>query len=371
MSGDKSEKPTGQRLDKARKEGNLPRSRELVTALLVLGGTITLSAFSENLGRLLTGSMRYNLALSKQEVFDPQLAFKHLGESLSAMGWTLLAPLGLLMLIALVGNLLRGGWNVSIDSLQPKFSKLNPISGMGRMFSSQSIAELVKSVLKTALISLTLWSVVGDKIQMLLSLQHRDIGTAITLTLDLIWSTVLLYGLALLFIALLDLPYTQWQYIKKLKMSKQEVKEEHKNSEGNPQIKSRIRNLQRQMAMRRMHKVIPQADVIITNPTHYAVALKYDQNKAEAPFVLAKAVDAMALQMQQLARQHNRPIVNVPPLTRAVYYSTKEWQEIPAGLYTAVAHILTYVFHLEEYRLGRGLPPPPLPELTIPPELRH
>ncbi len=240
------------------------------------------------------------------------------------------------------------------------------------MFSTKSLAELIKSILKVTLISTTLYLLLSSNLTKIVMLQRLPLTEAILQTIDLLWQGLFSFGLALLLIAVLELPYAGWEYTKQLKMTKQEVKEEHKNSEGKPEVKAKIRQMQRQMSQRQMMKAVPQADVVITNPTHYAIALKYDLDKAGAPFVLAKGVDQMAIQMQQVARQHDRPIVEIPALTRAVYYSTNEWQEIPAPLYVAVAHVLTFVFQMEQYRQGgRQSNKPEFPQVTIPTELRR
>ncbi|PSW12164.1 flagellar biosynthesis protein FlhB [Photobacterium sanctipauli] len=370
-SQDKTEQPSQQKLRKAREEGNLPRSKELVTALMILGSALLLSAFASELADMVLEITRRNMALSKQDAFDADLMLSHLGDSAMSMLVVVAPMLALLMGITVLANLIRGGWNLSGKSAQPKFSKLNPISGVKRMFSLKSLVELIKSILKVGLITATLYWLISSNITDIISMQRAPLNSAISQTLQFLWLGLLSYGLALLLIALLELPYSSWDYTKQLKMTKQEVKDEHKNTDGNPEIKGRIRQLQRQMAQKQMMKTVPQADVVITNPTHYAVALKYDLEKAGAPYVIAKAVDHAAIQMQGIARQHNTPVVEIPPLTRAVYYSTNEWQEIPAPLYVAVAHVLTFVFQMEQYKQGRQPTKPEFPRVTIPRELRR
>ncbi|WP_064601623.1 flagellar biosynthesis protein FlhB [Photobacterium sp. J15] len=370
-SQDKTEQPSQQKLRKAREEGNLPRSKELVTALMTVGAALLLTGFAGSMAEMFKVVTNLNMALPKEAAFETEYMFKHLSESLIAMVKAIGPMLGMLMFITVLANLLRGGWNMSVKSAQPKFSKLNPISGIKRMFSTKSLAELVKSILKVTLISGTLYWLLNSHLTQIVTLQRLPLPEAILQTIDLLWLGLFSFGLALLLIAVLEMPYAGWEYTKQLKMTKQEVKEEHKNNEGKPEVKAKIRQLQRQMSQRQMMKSVPQADVVITNPTHYAVALKYDLDKAGAPFVIAKAVDQAALQMQQIARQHNRPVVEIPPLTRAVYYSTNEWQEIPAPLYVAVAHVLTFVFQMEQYKQGRQEHKPEFPQVTIPQELRR
>ena len=370
-SQDKTEQPSEQKLRKAREEGNLPRSKELVTALMTLGAALLLNAFSGALAEMFQVITTLNMKLPKSAAFEPEYMLKHLGISLKSMLLAVAPMLGLLVLITILANIVRGGWNVSGKAAQPKLSKLNPISGIKRMFSTKSLAELIKSILKVTLISATLYLMLSNNLTQIALLQRLPLTEAILQTVDLLWQGLFSFGLALLLIAVLEMPYAGWEYTKQLKMTKQEVKEEHKNSEGKPEVKAKIRQLQRQMSQRQMMKTVPQADVVITNPTHYAIALKYDLDKAGAPFVLAKGVDQVALQMQQVARQHERPIVEIPALTRAVYYSTNEWQEIPAPLYVAVAHVLTFVFQMEQYKQGRQSHKPEFPQVSIPKELRR
>lgn len=370
-SQDKTEQPSQQKLRKAREEGNLPRSKELVTALMTLGAALLLSAFSSDLAHMFDEVATLNLALPKKAAFEPEFMLKHLSFSLTSMIFTISPIFGLLLLVTILANIIRGGWNVSVTAAQPKLSKLNPLSGIKRMFSTKSLVELVKSILKVSLIGGTLYWLLSNHLTQIIALQRLPMTEAILQTVDILWQGLFSFGLALLLIAVLELPYAGWDYTKQLKMTKQEVKEEHKNSEGKPEVKAKIRQLQQQMSQRQMHKTVPQADVVITNPTHYAIALKYDLDKASAPFVLAKGTDQMALEMRKIARHHNCPIVEIPALTRAVYYSTNEWQEIPAPLYVAVAHILTFVFQMEQYKQGRQPSKPEFPQVSIPKELHR
>ncbi|MGF1785828.1 flagellar biosynthesis protein FlhB [Photobacterium swingsii] len=370
-SQDKTEQPSQQKLRKAREDGNLPRSKELVTALMTLGSALLLTAFGGTLAEMFRQVTQLNMRLSKEAAFDTKIMLQHLSESLWLMVMAIGPMLGLLVLITILANLLRGGWNLSAKSAQPKFSKLNPISGIKRMFSTKSLAELIKSILKVTLIIATLVLLIRNTLTDIVNLQRLPLPEAMLQTVDFLWLGLFSFGLALLFIAVLELPYSGWEYTKQLKMTKQEVKEESKNSEGRPEVKARIRQLQRQMSQRSLTQTVPQADVVITNPTHYAVALKYDLDKAGAPFVIAKGVDQMALQIQQVARRYDCPVVEIPPLTRAVYYSTNEWQEVPAPLYVAVAHILTFVFQMKEYQKGRQPSKPEFPRVSIPRELRR
>ncbi|AMG30505.1 flagellar biosynthesis protein FlhB [Grimontia hollisae] len=368
---DKTERPSEQKIRKAREEGNLPRSRELVTALMMVASALLLSAFSSAIHHTIVSVSEMTLNIDKDTIFSPDKMGELLWQS-AILATQALAPLfALIMLVSIGANLLRGGWNISTKAMMPKLSKLNPLSGIKRIFSANSLVELIKSILKVTFIGGALYWLINHYLNEIIALQHTRLSAAIPAFLDLLWTGLFVYGLVLLFIAVLEMPYSSYEYIKKLKMTKQEVKEEHKNTEGRPEIKARIRQLQRQMSQRAFAKTVPTADVIITNPTHYAVALKYDLSKANAPFVIAKGVDQAALQIRQIAQQHGLPVVEVPPLARAVYYSTNEWQEIPAQLYVAVAHVLNYVFQLDQYKKGRQSNRPTFPTVVVPEELRR
>lgn len=370
-SQDKTEQPSYQKLRKAREEGNLPRSRELVTATLILGSAILLGAFSGDFLTMAIQLSELNFSFDRNSAFESSAMMSHLVQSVLLMLTALTPPLFLMIGIAIASNLIRGGWNISTKAMQPKLSKLNPISGIKRMFSAKSLVELLKSILKVSLVSITLYLFISHYLDHIMLMQRFALDIAMAQSINILLSGLLSFGLALLVIAFIDLPYSGWDYTKQLKMTKQEVKDEGKNTEGNPEIKGRIRQMQRQMSQRRMLSTVPQADVIITNPTHFAVALKYDLSKAKAPFVIAKAVDHAALQMRSIGQKHEVPILEVPPLTRAIYYSTNELQEIPAPLYVAVAHILTFVFQMEQYRHGRQATKPDFPRISIPPELQR
>ncbi|MDD1793539.1 flagellar biosynthesis protein FlhB [Enterovibrio sp. ZSDZ42] len=370
-SQDKTERPSEQKIRKAREEGNLPRSKELVTALMTIASALLLNAFSSAMYDMIVTVSQMTLALDKESVFSTAKMTEYLWQSALAATWAIAPMFALILMVTVGANLLRGGWNVSSKAAMPKMSKLDPIAGVKRIFSANSLVELIKSILKVALISWALYALLNHYLTDIIALQRTSLSAAIPAFLDLLWTGLFVYGLALLLIAVLELPYSSWDYIRKLKMTKQETKEEHKNSEGRPEIKAKIRQLQRQMSQRALTNTVPTADVIITNPTHYAVALKYDLSKAKAPFVVAKGVDEAALQIRQIAKQHELPVIEVPPLARAVYYSTNEWQEVPAQLYVAVAHVLNYIFQLDQYKQGRQTSQPALPTVVVPEELRR
>ena len=370
-SQDKTEQPSQQKLRKAREEGNVARSKELVTAIMMIVSAILLMAFSHAFSDMMVNISQITFRLDRETVFDPNSMVRILVQSTVSMLSALTPMLAWLFLVTIFANLLKGGWNVAMQAMQPKLSKLNPLSGIKKMFSTKSLVELIKSIIKVTLVGGALYALLSHYYTPLMQLQRMPLAQAIPQAIEILWMGLFSFGLVLLLIAVLEMPYASWDHLKQLKMTKQEVKEEHKNNEGKPEVKAKIRQLQRQFSQRQMMKNVPTADVIITNPTHYAVAIKYDTKHANAPYVVAKGVDQMALHIQSIAKAHEVPIVETPPLARSVYYSTDEWQEVPAALYVAVAHILTYVFQLEQYRQGRQSHQPMLPPITIPDELKR
>ncbi len=370
-SQDKSEQPTEQRKRKARREGQIARSKDLNTlVLLLLGGvviwwqTAALGAFFR---RLFTLAMELPAAATR----EPARMLELLEQALMATLWALLPVFLTISVLLLLSGLVPGGLLFSWDSLQPKLSRLNPLSGLKRMFSKQTLVELFKSMLKVTLLGGTLGVLLYSQWERLVFLGRMPLETGFGQGLGLLVLAVLSLCAALALIAVIDVPFQKWSMNQKLKMTKQEVKEEQKNTDGRPEIKQRIRQIQFQMATGRIEQRVPDADVVIVNPTHYAVALKYDPERADAPFVIAKGTDALAARIRELARLHDLEIISLPPLTRALYYSTRVDQQVPAGLYSAVAYVLTHVLQLQAWRDGRGRKPGALPDFSIPKKYQH
>ena len=238
------------------------------------------------------------------------------------------------------------------------------------MFGKQSLVELLKSILKITLLAICLYTFLTKLWMQLMVLQNLDIKVAIGQGIELLFLSLMITVTLLLFIAVIDVPFQQKQIADKIKMTHQEVKEERKSSDGSPEIKNKIRQIQYQQSNRKIEERVPTADVIVTNPTHYAVAIKYSEEAAKAPYVVAKGVDEMALRIREVARMNNKEIIEIPALARAIYFSTRVDQEVPNGLYSAVAYVLTYVLQLKAYKQGRGQAPAALPELTIPKNLQ-
>jgi len=367
---DKSEKPSEQRLRKAREEGQVARSRELQSAMLVLAGglLLTVTSFLEEFSQSL---MQQHFRLDRQAATDPNLMFSYLGGALELALATFLPFFLVLWCAGLLSGMIPGGWLISSKAVQPQLKRMNPLSGLKRMFSAQSLVELGKSLLKVSLLFGIMVGLIWNNAQDLIKLNQLPVSVALAKGTRLLAGGAILLGLALLFIAILDTPYQRWSMLKKLRMTKQEVKEEHKNTEGRPEIKRRIRELQMQMSRQRIDQRVPEADVVITNPTHYAVAIRYAPDLAEAPYVIAKGVDQLALRIREVAGQHQKTVLEIPELARAVYHSTRVDQEIPAGLYNAVAHVLMYVMQLNAYKAGKAQQPAPLPSFQIPDSLKR
>ena len=368
---DKSEEPTGKRLEESRKKGQIARSKELNTLAVTLTGTMALIIFGAYMGNVLMDIMRGNFSLPREVLMSERSMALYLlasgKEALLAMQPFLIA----LLIASIVGPIALGGWLFSTEALQPKASRMNPLAGLKRMFSVQALVELLKALAKFLVILAVALVVLSVDQDDLLAIANEPIEPAILHSLKVVGWSAFWLSCGLILIAAVDAPFQLWSHKQKLKMNKQEVRDEYKDTEGKPEVKGRIRQLQREMAERRMMQAVPQADVVITNPTHFAVALKYDPEKGGAPLLLAKGGDFLALKIREIAQEHKVMVLESPGLARAVYYSTELDQEIPAGLYLAVAQVLAYVYQLRQYQAGKGKRPGPLPDLPIPPDLRR
>jgi flagellar biosynthetic protein FlhB len=368
---DKSEEPTSKRLEEARKKGQIARSRELNTLAVTLAGAIALLMFGAQMGDDLLDIMRSSFSMSREDLLDERNMSLHLLAA-GKVALELMQPFLIVLLIAsIVGPIALGGWLFSAEALQPKASRMNPLAGLKRMFSTHALVELLKALAKFVIILLVGLAVLSADQDDLLALANESVDSAIFHGALIVGQSTLWLACGLILIAAVDVPFQLWDAKQKLMMTKQEVRDEYKDSEGKPEVKSKIRQLQRQMAERRMMQQVPEADVVITNPTHFAVALKYDPAKGNAPVLLAKGGDFLALKIREIAQEHKVTLLESPALARAVYFSTEIDHEIPAGLYLAVAQVLAYVYQLKQFRAGKGKRPGPLPDLPIPPDLRR
>ncbi|MDY0249351.1 MAG: flagellar biosynthesis protein FlhB [Pseudomonas sp.] len=368
---EKSEDPTEKRKQDSRKKGEIARSRELNTLAVVLAGTGGLLMFGGALGQRIMQVMHKNFSLPRELLLDERYMAISLLQSAQMAGDALIPLFFMLLVAAIVGPVSLGGWLFSMEALAPKFSRMNPFSGLKRMFSMKSIVELLKALGKFSIVLMVALFVLAQARNELIKFASEPLEMAILHSMQVVgWSSLWL-ACSLIIIAAIDVPFQMWDSKQKLKMTKQEVRDEYKDSEGKPEVKSRIRQLQREMAERRMMSAVPEADVIITNPTHFAVALKYDAEKGQAPILLAKGGDFLALKIREIGSEHKITLLESPALARAVYYSTEVDQEIPAGLYLAVAQVLAYVYQLRQYHAGKGKKPTGLKDPEIPLDLRR
>jgi flagellar biosynthetic protein FlhB len=343
---DRTELPTQKRLDEARKSGQVPRSRELTTAAVVLVAGIGMRYSGAGMAAGFARLMKSGLTLSREQALDENLLLPNL----VALGWQGLlvaGPIfGLTMAAALLSPLAIGGWNMSFTALVPNFERLNPVAGLKRLVSVRGLAELVKAYAKFLLIGLIAVIFLRAKTADLLGLGNEPLDVAMAHSVELTGSALLALSASLAIIAGIDVPLTLRQYMNQLRMSRQEVRQEHRESDGSPEIKGRIRRLQQDLARRRMLQEVPKADVVITNPTHYSVALRYDEKRMRAPVVVAKGVDEVAANIRKIAEEHKVPVFEAPPLARVLFRDVDLNAEVPASLYVAVAQVLTYVLQL-------------------------
>jgi flagellar biosynthetic protein FlhB len=366
---EKTEPPTGRRLEKARREGQVARSRELTTFSVVMAGGAGIWMMGSVLAKQLIMLIREGLTLDTGLAFHSELLIPRLHELSEATLLAFLPLLGLLLLAAVSSPLLLNGWLFTLKPLQPKLSKLNPLTGIGRLFSTNSLMELAKAIAKSVLVGGIGALVIWHNKQAVLLLVSEPIVHAVPHLGSLMWSTFAAIMGGMLVIVAVDVPFQLWQHTKKLKMTKEEIRQEAKETEGDPQIKARVRSMQREMARRRMMAEIPTADVVVTNPTHYSVALKYSDNKMRAPVVVAKGSHLLAAKIREIAKEHDVPILEAPPLARALHRHCDLGQAIPEALFNAVAEVLAYVYQLRRYnKLGGEYPQEPH-ELPVPKEL--
>ncbi|EJN35812.1 flagellar biosynthesis protein FlhB [Pseudomonas sp. GM80] len=369
---DKTEDPTEKRKKDSREKGEIARSKELNTLAVMLAGAGGLLIFGGMLAQDLMELMRMNFTLTREVIMDERSMGTFLLNS-GKIALVAIQPVMItLLLAALLGPIALGGWLFAAGSMAPKFSRMNPGAGLKRMFSMKAIVELLKALAKFFIVLAVALVVLSSDVDDLLRIAHEPLDQAIIHSVLLVgWSTLWM-ACGLILIAAVDVPVQIWESMKKLKMTKQEVRDEHKDQEGKPEVKQRIRQLQREMSQRRMMAAVPDADVVITNPTHYAVALKYDAEKGGAPLLLAKGNDFLALKIREIAVANNVMLLESPALARSIYYSTELDEEIPGGLYLAVAQVLAYVYQIRQYRAGKGKRPDPLKDdLPIPPDLRR
>lgn len=363
---ERTEEATPHRLQKAREEGQVVRSQELTTFVLLMAAGAGLLFMGPGLMEQLLKIMKAGMQLDRDLAFQPDLMLNRLYE-LSFEGLIAMGPMLLLLIIvAFCAPMLLSGWLVSSKALMPDFNRIDPIKGIGRICSMGSLVELAKAIAKAVVIGGVATLVIWQNKDAVMGLLILSIDTGINHTADLLSMSFLLIVAAMILIVAIDVPFQIWEHAKQLRMTKEEIRKESKENEGDPMVKARIRALQREAARRRMMSEIPKADVIVTNPTHYAVALRYKSESMRAPTVVAKGVHLLAARIREVAEEHRIPILEAPPLARALYYHVELESEIPEKLYAAVAEVLAYVFQLKRYKEYGGEAPKPPVDVSVP-----
>lgn len=356
---ERTEQPTQKRLEEARKKGQIPRSTELNAASVVLIAGAGLHFVGGHLGNGLHEMMRSGLSLSRDQALDPSTAVSMFAASAQHALLAAAPVLGLTLVVALLAPLTIGGWNLAFNTLAPDFSRLSPLKGIKRVFSMRGLVELVKAFAKFGVVALVAVIFLWLKTDEMLALGAEPTAAAIGHAITLAGQALLALAGGLALIAAVDVPFQIFQHMKSLRMTRQEIRDEIKESEGNPEVKSKIRQLQQEVAKRRQMQEVPTADVVITNPTHYAVALRYDEKRMRAPIVVAKGADEVAAKIREIATEHDVPLFEAPPLARALFRAVDLNQEVPARLYVAVAQVLTYIYQLKAARRSGAVPPVP------------
>lgn len=367
-SAQRSEEPTARRLRKAIEEGNVARSIELPAAAVMISAAIVMALMGSWWVSRFTEQMKQGFSFDRRTLETP---FVLPTTFFYAVGEGLLVVLPLMLVtavIAIAASGITGGFHFSVKAFSPRFSKLSPIAGAKRMFGLHALVELIKAIAKFAVVSAVLWWLVDRYLLDLIRVANMGLEPAMNLTGQMIIQAVLWLTFSLALIALIDTPYQRWSYFKKLRMTKQEVKDELKDMEGRPEVKQQIRRRQREMANARMISKIKDADVVITNPEHFAVALSYDPTSDGAPILLAKGADHLAARIREEARQHGVEMFSSPQLARALYFTTEVDRPIPEALYHAVAPVIAYVFSLAQVR--PGVEPMARPVPSVPPSMR-
>jgi len=364
---EKTEDPTPKRLADAKKKGQIARSRDFNTMIIIALAASAIIVLGQTMITDLSGLMTHYFQPTRTDIFDPLGVLRWFYAAVLDGVWLIVPFLALMLVSALLAPIAIGGWAFSWESISPKMSKLNPAKGLKRVFSAKGLMELVKAMAKFLLVASVALLVIWANVDEYLQLGFMPKEAALVKSGELITWAFLLVTIALMIIAAIDVPFQIWDHSKQMRMTLQEVKDEMKDTDGKPEVKAKIRQMQRQMAEARMMDAVPDADVVITNPTHFAIALKYDPDNMQAPLVLAKGADVMAGNIRRVAAANEILLMEAPPLARALYYTTDIGEEIPHGLYVAVAQVLAYVFQLREVQKNGGKKPSH-PEPEVPKE---
>lgn len=371
-SGEKTEEPTAKKLTDARKKGQIARSKDLGTMFVLVGSAFAMLLMGNSLVQGLSLMMKRLFSLSRREVMDVNALFNVISNSVSLVIVPMLWIFFIIIVAAFIGNTLLGGMSFSWEAMAPKASRLSPAAGFKRMFGVQAAVELIKSILKFFVVFIVAFLLLTGLFEQILGLSLESIPTNFGHAVNMLLWMFLTLALSIGIIAIIDAPYQVWNHTRQLKMTKQEIKDEHKNTEGNPEVKGRIKRTQYEMSQRRMMGEVPNSDVVITNPTHYSIALKYDAAVGGAPKLVAKGIDEMAMHIRTIAKENDVEIIQSAALARSLYYTAKVDQDIPEELYAAVAQVLAFIFQLNEHKKGRARKPIPIAkELPIPEEFKY
>lgn len=371
-SGEKTEQPTGKKLSDARKKGQIARSKELGTMFVLIGSASAMMLVGSSLVDALVSMMTRLFSFSREEALDLNALFSVVGSSVSLIITPMLWIFAIIAVAAFIGNTLLGGLSFSWEAMSPKPSKMSPLAGFKRMFGTQSYVELVKSILKFFVVFFVAYLLLSSLFDQILGLSRESVPINFVHAVQLLLGMFTVLTISLIIIAVIDAPYQVWNHTKQLKMTKQEIKDEHKTAEGSPENKGRIKRTQYEMSQRRMMSDVAKSDVIITNPSHYSIALQYDAEVGGAPVLLAKGIDEMAIHIRTIAKEHGIEIVQSPALARSLYYTAEIGDDIPEELFAAVAQVLAFIFQLNEHRKGRARKPIPVAKnLPIPDEFRY
>jgi len=356
---------TAKRIREARSQGNVPRSHDLGHFAALGVATLLLYAGGERAVKWMQGLLTTGLRFDHQLATDPVMAGEFAGQ-MALRGILVVAAIGVGMsLVTIAASLALGGWNMTLQALQPDFSRLNPISGLGRLFNKQALVNTGKAVLLALVVGSTGTLYLKNHLNELIASQRVDLPQGIAVIATTLGGGMTLLVLVLGAWALIDVPLQKYQWAARLRMTREEVKQEHKQAEGSGEVKAKIRGKMREMARRRMMAAVPAADIVVMNPTHFAVALKYDAAQGGAPRVVAKGADRLAMRIRDLARESGVPVLQAPPLARALYTHVELEAEVPAVLFAAVAQVLAWVFQMRQAPMGQHRPP----EVQVPPEL--
>jgi flagellar biosynthetic protein FlhB len=371
-SGEKTEEPTAKKISDARKKGQIARSKDLGTMFVLVGSAVAMMLVGGMLAESLSIIMTRTFTLTRDEVMDIHALYNVLRGTVGHLVTPLVWIFFIIMFAAFVGNTMLGGMSFSAEAMAPKLSKMSPLAGFKRMFGIKALVELVKSLLKFFVVFIVAYLLLSSLFSEILGLSLEAIPLNFEHAVTMLQWMFLVLALSIGIIAAIDAPYQTWDHTRQLKMTKQEIKDEMKNSEGSPEIKSRIRRAQYEMSQRRMMQEVPNSDVVITNPTHYAVALKYDLQKGGAPMLVAKGIDQMAIHIRTIAKENDVEIIASPALARSLYYCAEANEEIPEELFAAVAQVLAFIFQLNEHKKGKAKKPIPIAKnLPIPDDFKY